>query len=129
MVQCNDVETFYRFPGGSVEFGETAAEAIRRELIEEFDLQAEIGSLACLNESIVEYEGKRRHDCTILHWGSTNEALIPNFVNHNEREGIKLIWRTFDQLKQRPLYPEGILDFLLERVERVTHLIIRKSYD
>ncbi|MDQ0888838.1 8-oxo-dGTP diphosphatase [Paenibacillus sp. V4I9] len=129
LVQCDKQESFYRFPGGDVEFGETAAEAIKRELIEEFDLQSEIGSLACLNESIVEYDGKKRHDCTILHWGSINDAQIHENLNHNEREEIKLTWRTFEQLKQKPLYPEGILDFLLDRVVTVSHLVIRKSYD
>jgi 8-oxo-dGTP diphosphatase len=29
LVQCDLEESFYRFPGGSVEFGETAAEAIK----------------------------------------------------------------------------------------------------
>ncbi|OPH56971.1 hypothetical protein BC351_26540 [Paenibacillus ferrarius] len=94
-----------------------------------FDLQSEIGSLACLNESIVEYDGKKRHDCTILHWGAINDAQIQETLNHNEREEIKLTWRTFEQLKQKPLYPEGILDFLLDRIVTVSHLVIRKSYD
>lgn len=129
LVQCDNEETFYRFPGGGVEFGETAAEAIKRELIEEFDLQSEIGSLACLNESIVEYDGKKRHDCTILHWGSIDDTLIQDSLNHNEREGIKLTWRTFEQLKQKPLYPEGILNFLIEKMEPISHLVIRKNYN
>jgi ADP-ribose pyrophosphatase YjhB (NUDIX family) len=46
--------------------GETAAEAIRRELVEEFDLFAEIGSLACINENIFEFDGKKGHDCTLV---------------------------------------------------------------
>ncbi|XEC97518.1 NUDIX domain-containing protein [Paenibacillus tarimensis] len=129
LVQCDNEETFYRFPGGGVDFGETAAEAIKRELIEEFDLQSEIGALACLNESIIEYNGKKRHDCTILHWGSIDDTHVLDSINHNEREGIKLTWRTWDQLKERPLYPEGILDFLIERVEPISHLVIRKNYD
>ncbi|UNK16338.1 NUDIX domain-containing protein [Paenibacillus sp. N3/727] len=128
-VQCDNEESFYRFPGGSVEFGETAAEAIRRELIEEFDLQSEVGSLACLNESIVEYDGKKRHHCTILHWVSIDDSIIQDSLIHNEQQGIKLIWRTFEQLKQKPLYPEGILDFLIARQEPVSHLVIRKNYD
>lgn len=28
LVQCDDKETFYRFPGGTIEFGESACEAI-----------------------------------------------------------------------------------------------------
>ncbi|MEK4512098.1 hypothetical protein [Paenibacillus sp. FSL K6-2524] len=28
LVQCDSEESFYRFPGGGVEFGETTAEAI-----------------------------------------------------------------------------------------------------
>ncbi|MFC5447509.1 NUDIX domain-containing protein [Paenibacillus aestuarii] len=49
LVQCDREETFYRFSGRSIEYGETAAEAIKRELHEEFGLQSEIGTLACLN--------------------------------------------------------------------------------
>jgi 8-oxo-dGTP diphosphatase len=129
LVQCDNEETFYRFPGGSIEFGESAAEAIKRELIEEFDLQSTIGSLACLNENIVEYNGKKRHDCTILHWGLIDESLVQDSLNHNEKQGIKITWRTFEQLKQKPLYPEGILDFLIERLESVSHLLVMKTYN
>lgn len=128
-VQCDHEESFYRFPGGAVEFGESAAEAIKRELIEEFDLQSEIGSLACLNESIVEYDGKKRHDCTILHWVTIDDSFNKDSLKHNEQQGIQLIRRTFKQLKQKPLYPEGILDFLIENQKDVAHLVIRKNYD
>ncbi|SDW22316.1 NUDIX domain-containing protein [Paenibacillus sp. CF384] len=129
LVQCDKTESFYRFPGGGVEFGETASEAIQRELIEEFDLQSDIGSIACLNESIVEFDGNKRHDCTIIHWGSINEAHIQETLIHKEREEIILTWRTFEQLKLKPLYPEGILSFLNEKVNSVSHLVIRKNYD
>lgn len=78
LVQCDRDETFYRFPGGTVEFGETAAEAISRELIEEFELRADIGPLACLNESIAQYDGKQRHDCTVLHWGTVDDSRFKN---------------------------------------------------
>lgn len=98
LVQCDKEEFFYRFPGGTIEFGETAAEAIRRELMEEYDLQLEIGPLACLNESVVEYDGKKRHDCTILHWGKIDESLVPIAVTHKERAEVMLTWRSYDRL-------------------------------
>ncbi|RKN84004.1 NUDIX domain-containing protein [Paenibacillus ginsengarvi] len=130
LVQCDRDETFYRFPGGSVEFGETAAEAINRELIEEFELRADIGPLACLNESITQYDGKQRHDCTVLHWGTVDDSRTQDGLQHSERPDIQLVWRTMEQLRKKPVYPEGILDFLTEKVAgAVAHLVVRKSYD
>jgi len=35
----------WEFPGGSVEFGETMADALRREMEEEFDIQIAVGAL------------------------------------------------------------------------------------
>lgn len=96
LVQCDAEESFYRFPGGSIEFGESAADAIKRELIEEFDLEPDVGKLACVNESIIEYEGKKRHDCTLIHWCSINQKKIQDPLIHNERPEIKLDWRTIE---------------------------------
>ncbi|WP_408635366.1 NUDIX domain-containing protein [Paenibacillus selenitireducens] len=49
LVQCDREESFYRFPGGAVKFGETAGEAISRELIEEFDLSIIVETLAVVS--------------------------------------------------------------------------------
>lgn len=54
LVQCDENELFYRFPGGSIEFGETAKEAIIRELMEEYDLKIDVQELAVVNEHIFE---------------------------------------------------------------------------
>ncbi|QHT62400.1 NUDIX domain-containing protein [Paenibacillus lycopersici] len=129
LVQCDRDETFYRFPGGSVEFGETAAEAIRRELMEEFELHADIDGLACLSESIVEYDGKQRHDCTILHWGSIADEDGNAVYDHREVDGIQLIWRTLEQLEHKDVYPEGIRDVINRRAESAEHIVVRKNYD
>lgn len=130
MVQCDREESFYRFPGGSMEFGETAAEAIERELLEEFDLGVHVGRLAVMNESLVEYDGKQRHDCTIIHWCSMkDEQEVPDILWHKEREGIKLLWKTTEEMCGKPVYPEGILEILQgERTEEIHHLVIRKNY-
>ncbi|BCG58824.1 NUDIX domain-containing protein [Paenibacillus sp. URB8-2] len=130
LVQCDTEESFYRFPGGSIEFGETASEAIIRELIEEFDLTVSVGDLALINESIIEYDGKQRHDCTLLHWCKLNtESDLVQFKLHKECEGIKLIWKTIDELRIKPLYPEGIFEILeMKKTTERHHTIIRKTY-
>ena len=35
----------WEFPGGSVEFGETLADALKREMLEEYGIQIEVGEL------------------------------------------------------------------------------------
>lgn len=129
LVQCDLDESFYRFPGGSIEFGETASDAIKRELIEEFDLKSNIGELACVNESIVEYDGKKRHDCTLIHWCSVDIKDIQGNLMHKERPEVKLIWRTLNQLKNKPTYPEGILDVIASNKNHITHILIKKIYE
>jgi 8-oxo-dGTP diphosphatase len=129
LVQCDLEESFYRLPGGSIEFGETASNAIKRELIEEFDLLSGVGELACVNESIVEFDGKKRHDCTLIHWCSIENKEIQDFLIHNELPEVKLIWHTIEQLKLKPTYPEGIIDIISSPKVDITHILIDKIYE
>ena len=56
----------WEFPGGSVEFGETLAQALRREMQEEYGIEIEVGELLDVHDHILPDEGQ--------HWVS------PSFV-------------------------------------------------
>lgn len=56
----------WEFPGGSVEFGETLADALRREMREEYGIEIEVGELLDVFDHILPAEGQ--------HWVS------PTFV-------------------------------------------------
>ncbi|WIY59060.1 NUDIX domain-containing protein [Bacillus arachidis] len=126
LVQCDDKETFYRFPGGAIEFGETAYEAIIRELLEEYELQVQVETLVIVNEHIFEVEGESYHYCTLFHWckpiTKINEALF-----HKEHEKIILTWKGIQELKDKPTYPEGIVSLIESKCNNVSHLLTQKN--
>jgi 8-oxo-dGTP diphosphatase len=125
LVQCDDDEAFYRFPGGDVEWGETAARTIVRELVEEFDLEATVGPLMAVAEQMVQVDGREYHEVVLVHRAEVSDARdLPDTIRHNERADGKVVWRTLAQLAARPLYPEGILPLLEREADGpVVHLV------
>ncbi|GAB6436617.1 MULTISPECIES: NUDIX domain-containing protein [Bacillus] len=122
LVQCDLSETFYRFPGGSIEFGETAKEAIMRELMEEYDLKIYVQALAVVNEHIFEWNNEKGHHCTLIHRGIVQER-ITNEIRHKEYEDIILIYKNIEELKTKPTYPEGIVSYLEKDNHKIVHFI------
>ncbi|HDR7800469.1 TPA: NUDIX hydrolase [Bacillus tropicus] len=122
LVQCDLSETFYRFPGGSIEFGETAKEAIIRELMEEYDLKIDVQELAVVNEHIFESNNEKGHHCTLIHWGTVQET-ITNKIRHKEYEDIILTWKSINELMEKPTYPEGVINYLEEGNRNIVHFI------
>ena len=59
----------WEFPGGSVELGETLAEALRREMREEFGIEITVGELLDVIDHILKEEGQHwvspTYICTI----------------------------------------------------------------
>ena len=48
----------WEFPGGSVEFGEKLTDALKREILEEFGVQIEVGPLLDICDHILPEEGQ-----------------------------------------------------------------------
>lgn len=103
-------ERFYRLPGGSMEFGETSEEAIRREMKEE--LRCELNDLAKVGveENIFEYNGSRGHQIVFLFRAevSNKEIYKQEKVHIVEPYGeYDMVWISIADVlnKSKILYP------------------------
>lgn len=106
--------------GGSVEFGETSAEAVRREFREELGIDVALVGAPLYVENIYQHEGALGHEVLILF-----EVLFPDgafegqdcvrFHEDNGTAGMAR-WFALDQLDVEggpDLYPAGLKNRLL----------------
>lgn len=56
--QARNERGSWEFPGGAVEFGEHLADALKREIFEEFGIQIEVGQLLDVFDHILPEEGQ-----------------------------------------------------------------------
>jgi 8-oxo-dGTP diphosphatase len=64
---CRNLESGHSYlPGGHIEFGESAAAALARELREEADLVAHNLSLALISENSFEAQGRKHHELNLV---------------------------------------------------------------
>lgn len=112
---------FYRPLGGAIEFGETSAETIQRELREE--IEAEVKDLRYLGtlENIFTFNGKKGHEIVLIYDGAlVDESLyrrksIEGREDSDEEPLFTAYWVTLDELRGKkapPLYPTGLLELL-----------------
>ena len=112
-------QTFYRPLGGGIDFGESSADAVIREVREE--IGAEVANLRYIGtlENIFTYHGVPGHEIVQVFDGRlVNESiykmiLVPGVESDGTPFGA--IWKSLDAFSDdRPLYPHGLLELLRE---------------
>jgi 8-oxo-dGTP pyrophosphatase MutT (NUDIX family) len=112
-------ETFFRLLGGTVEFGETGAETLRRELREELGTEANVGRLVATIENLFTYEGEAAHEICLVYECSLEDERLYALGEWDAREetagGVvvhSVSWRAISSFGpgRDILYPEQLLE-------------------
>lgn len=110
-------EWYWRPLGGSIEFGESSAHAVTREMQEE--IGADVEDLRCLGtlENIFTYAGQPGHEIVFIYDARLADAslYLQSSLAGVESDGARFTanWQSLDDFPALgPLYPTGLLALL-----------------
>jgi ADP-ribose pyrophosphatase YjhB (NUDIX family) len=111
-------ETFYRPLGGTIEFGERAIDAVRRELAEEIEATVMNAELLGVLENTFSYQGQPGHEIDFIFEVTVSDLarLRDGTVAAYEADGsaVTCVWKRLADFRDRArLYPEGLLTLLV----------------
>ena len=108
-------ETFYRCLGGGIEFLEKGEEALKREFLEEINVDTIVKDFLGISENIFTYQGKKAHELILFY--------LIEIPDKNYQEEYKVIddhgetiakWIDIDEFKNKSkiLYPEEVFKYI-----------------
>lgn len=119
---------FYRPLGGTIEFGESSAEAAAREMAEELDTEVHNVRWLGVVENIFTVHGQTGHEIVMLYEADfVDETLYgrnPIWGQEDDGSPIKAVWKPMDDFREGRgrLVPEGLLAILEGRSIDSSHI-------
>jgi ADP-ribose pyrophosphatase YjhB (NUDIX family) len=107
-------ERFYRPLGGTIEFGESGAEAVVREFEEEIGARVQVIRYLGTLENIFTFEGARGHELVRVYEVECADRSFYASDEFANRDGVqrRVGWRSIEDLASEPFYPDGLRELL-----------------
>ncbi|MBM3127075.1 MAG: NUDIX domain-containing protein [Chloroflexi bacterium] len=115
-------ETFYRPPGGGVEFGERVIDTLRREMREELGAEIRDVRLLQVTENLFVRNGKLGHEIVWIHDAAFVDpafyARDEFLIDENGTRG-RAVWKSLREFERgvASLYPDGLVELLKQATD------------
>ncbi len=100
------------FPGGHVDFGESAEKALIREIKEELGIPVRLSNFIGASEHQFVEEGIKRHEINLAFEGKINDTNLESKEDH-----LQFFWVDKKVLSQEKILPESLKKGLLDWLE------------
>ena len=124
----NEIDDYYYSIGGGVHIGETAEEAVQREVFEETGIHYEIERLAIIHEnffveSTEKYKGLDSHEIAFyfLMKSRGTQKLMSNSFTQGVKENMH--WIPIEDLDKVVSYPVFMKSYLQSNHKEILHIV------
>ena len=108
-------ETFYRCLGGGIEFLEKSEEALKREFLEEINVDITVKAFLGISENIFTYQGKKAHELILFYSIEISDENYQEEYKVIDDHGETIAkWIDIDEFKNKNkiLYPEEVFKYI-----------------
>lgn len=123
----NERESYYYSIGGGVHIGESAEEAVKREVLEETGVEYEVERLAFIHENFFDgdgtLEGRECHEIALYFLMKPRGTQELNSNSYTQGVKENMYWLPIDKLNEYRAYPTFFREKLKGLKNEIQHII------
>ena len=133
IIETNDKILVHKFldsdywflPGGRVQIGEIAQDAVLRELKEELDIEAKVSGFPFIVENLFRLSGELFHEICLFFNVDPGTSELPK--DHEIRDNVQFLWIHKSKINDYNLQPEFLKNTLNGANHLTQHIVNRSS--